>query len=142
MLLRAIVKSNRVSLALGREEFTRVQAARAVEGLCAVGGIGRLFSGSGNIMHLSGMAQHFVGGVGTGNRGHGTPTFSTVPGRQKSNSGGGNCTIPLAEYKTSSGATPKLYSSCAVGGRDCCRYQASSNFAWWLLFTTPESRSK
>ena len=142
MSSRAIVKSTRVSLALGREEFARVRAARAVEGLCAVVGIGRLFSGSGNIIHLSGMAQHFVGGVCTGNGGHGTTTFSTMPGRQKSDSGGGTCTIPLAEYETSSGATPKLFSSYAAGGRDCCRYQASSNFTWWLLFTTPESRSK
>jgi hypothetical protein len=126
MLLRDRVKYKRVPFVLGQEEDSRVQAARAIYGLCSVGGFGRLFSGSGNIMHLSGVAQHFVGGVGAGNGGHVTTTFSAVPGMQKSDSGSVTCSIPLAEYETSSGATPKLYSSCAAGGQDCCKYQASS----------------
>jgi hypothetical protein len=137
MSSRDRLKSKCVPLVLLQEEDIRVRAARAVYGRCSVGGFGRLFSGSGSIMHLSGIAQHFVGGFGACNGGHGTTTFSTVSGMQKSDSSSGTCLIPLAEYETSSGATPKLYSSCAAGGRDCCKYQASSNFAWWLSSPHP-----
>jgi hypothetical protein len=60
--------------------------------------------------------------------GHGTNTFSIVPGVQKSKVIGSDSAADSAGGLPS-GSMPKSYRSWAAGGREGCKYHASSNCA-------------
>jgi hypothetical protein len=72
---------------------------------------------------------------------HGINTFSNEPGVEKSEVTNSDSATDF-EGVSHSGIMPKSYRSWVAGGWEGCKYQTSSNCAWWLAFTTPESQSK
>ncbi len=67
---------------------------------------------------------------------HSINTFSIERGVQKSEVTTSDSAAD-SEGVLPSGNMPKSYRSWAAGGQEGCKYQASSNCAWWLAFTTP-----